>query len=485
MSLWTRIIMQAAHDEYGLRELIVAIGAHTISQELQHIGNAAEGAKMKQFAMQRYGEAVREINLRLSELDYEEGTRKALLACLLICCFEGLLGNTFASLKHAESGNKMMRKWIKKHGSNHRKAGITSPAPLVIEPEIVQAYLRIDEQVTTFRGTRDDEEHESIIEETNDTVAGMPTMFSSNSEARQYLEVMERRAAHFGCLLVGGFNFSVEPDPFRDLDQDQESINFRLKRVQFLREVLLGDIERWTAAFGRFAEGKPEAMGFPKSPAYFLLARNKVLEIMVGNCLSQDLASYEKYLPQFRMIIATCEQIVQLTQHMDDGQQYGDYKFEFGIVMPLHTTAKWCQDRALRRRAIDLMRAHKSSKGEPMREGVWDSATFAKWDEIMMEAEEADGAENGTSGGAKCRVTSITCDQATKQIRLNISRGNEEKMVVGLVDWRRLDDCSQGTKIGDQDELLLPASKFTSIIPPTTWKMMLPTRSANGKVVGE
>jgi hypothetical protein len=478
-SLWARIIMQAAHDEYGLRELIIAIGAFTVSQELRQTGHAAEGAKMKQFALQRYGEAIREMNLRLSEISYDEGTRKALIGCLLICCFEGLLGNTFMTLKHAESGNKVLRKWIKKYGSNNRKAGIASPAPLVIEDEIVQAYLRIDEQVTTFRGTRDDEEHENVLEETSGTIAGMPTSFSNKHEARMYLELIERRTAHFGCLLAGGFKFSVEPDLLREHDQDQDQELTRFKRAQVLRDLLLDEIERWTAAFDRSSRYEPEATTY-MTGLYTLLARSKVLEIMVGISLSPDPKLYEKYLPQFQTIVDSCEKKIQL---MKNFQQHGDYKFESGIIMPLHTTAKLCPDRALRRRAIALMRAHTSSDGEPMREGVWDSATFATWDEVIMEAEEG---EQDISGGPKCRVTSIICDRATKQIRLEIVRGNDEKMVVGLVDWRRLDHCSQGMKngrqFGDQNEVLLPASKFTCITPSTTWEGMLTIRPGGCKV---
>ncbi|KAM3073947.1 hypothetical protein ACMFMG_008563 [Clarireedia jacksonii] len=355
--LWTRIIMQTAHEEHCLQELVTALGAVTISQELRETGQVSESDKVKQSALQRYGTAIRVMNLRLSKCEYEDGTRKALIGCLLISYFEGILGNTFAALRHAQSGNKVMHQWIKMHRSNHRKAGVGSPAPYLIEDEIVQFYTRIDEIITTARGMRKDEEHEGVLEETSATTAYMPTTFSSNHEARTYLELIERRAAHFGCLVARGFNSSVEPDPVKDHDHDQEAMRCSLKRVEALREVLLGEIQHWAAALDRFSRKQPEGMASPYSKSTVLIARSKVLEIMIGNSLSRDLASYNKYLPQFQTIVNMCESALESIKD----EQGGENNFDFGIIMPLHTTAEWCQDSALRYQALALIRAYRSS----------------------------------------------------------------------------------------------------------------------------
>lgn len=60
-----------------------------------------------------YGKAIRSMKNDLSSSTGSggdgESVRRVLIACLLVCCLEGMWGNSFNTLAHARSGLQVLR----------------------------------------------------------------------------------------------------------------------------------------------------------------------------------------------------------------------------------------------------------------------------------------------------------------------------------------------------------------------------------------
>ncbi|ESZ97867.1 hypothetical protein SBOR_1743 [Sclerotinia borealis F-4128] len=393
-SLWDRIIMQAAHDESYLREMLIAIGSFTESKDVQLRGYKDEAVQMRIFAVKRYGLALRSMSVGLSKLESSDGPRKALIGCLLVCCFEWLLGNNLTALTHAGSGIRILRQWLRSYKAKNYKAGLCSPDSGVIEDELVQAFLRLDKQVATFGdpGTRED--HKEIIYESFETVQNMPKAFSDINEARLYLELVERRSIHFGYLAAGGNPAAESTNSSTSIVTTkghlQEHSAPQVVDLGALKYDMTQSLIKWKSALDLFYADIPPSDNHQIAEANLLIAQSIAMNIIMTIAPRGARQDDEKLIPGYQRILAICEEIVNETQ---DQRQHGNFKFEQGVIMPLHITAKWCQDRSIRKRAINLLRRYRSCDGEPMREGVWDSEMFAEWDECSWE--DADGSEWG------------------------------------------------------------------------------------------
>lgn len=385
--------MQAAHDESYLREMLVAIGSLTESKDVQLRGYTDEAVQMQIFAVKRYGLALSSMSVGLSRLSSNEGPRKALIGCLLVCCFEWLLGNNLTALRHAGSGIKILRQWLRSYQGRNYKTGLCSPDPRVIEDELVQAFLRLDKQVATFGDPETREVHKEVLDESNETVQNMPSIFSDVQEARLYLELLERRGIHFGYIAAGNcLKESTEVSTSIVLaNQDRAT---ELAYVQSLKGIIPQGLIKWKLAFDAFYATIPPSDAEQITGAKNLIAQSTAMRIIMSIAPGAPPPDPEKLFLEYESILCICDEILEETR---DQRQLGNFKFEQGVIMPLHITAKWCTDRSIRRRAIDLLKSYRSSDGEPMREGVWDSETFAEWDECVLESGEGsewgDGSE--------------------------------------------------------------------------------------------
>ncbi|QSZ33464.1 hypothetical protein DSL72_005032 [Monilinia vaccinii-corymbosi] len=393
-TLWDRIIMQAAHDESYLREMLVAIGSLTVSKDVQLKGYTDEAVQMQIFAVKRYGLALRSMSIGLSKLEDSEGPRKALIGCLLVCCFEWLLGNSSTALRHAGGGIRILRQWLRSYRGKKYKAGLCSPDSRVIEDELIQTFLRLDKQVATFGDPESNEERRAIIDESNETVRNMPSIFSSLQEARLYLELIERRGTHFGYIAAEYFAQKRTGSSTSLVDNAAEAAYMETLRYEIPQALI-----RWKLAFDIFYSGIPPSDTGQLHSAKTLLAQSTAMSIIMALSSGGAPKDGEELLSRYQSILSTCEEILEETK---DQRQLGNFKFEQGIIMPLHIAARWCHDGTTRRKAIDLLRSYRSGDGEPMREGVWDSGTFADWDECTLEnrygSEWGDGSERFGDG---------------------------------------------------------------------------------------
>ncbi|CZR68084.1 uncharacterized protein PAC_17983 [Phialocephala subalpina] len=466
-TLWDCLIMQAAHDEAFVRDAIIAIGALTESKMALRRGSSVEAPEMRRFALHRYGRAIRTMRSSLAIRETSDNPRKALIGCLLVCCFEGLNGNSFTALSHARSGNELLRDWLKNHKWKAHNVGICSPASEIIEDELVQAFARLDDQVATHFSSRSLEEHEILMNEGNETVERMPSTFSDVHEARLYLELIERRATHFMCTVTGSLVRNMNDQVARS-SEDPENQGEIPKKLQVERNKFAQEVIRWGLAFQRLYASIPALSSSLSVAANMLLARCSVMDIVITSSLdTNDNTSFDKHLPEFNAIVLLCESILNATK---DSRCHGDYMFDVGIVMPLHAVSKWCRDRTVRRRAISLLRSYTNSDGEPMREGVWDSSMVAEWNQRYMELEEEGVETEFIPEHARIRVTEITVNPEKKYGWCEYVRGSpgfERPKISSYISWQRNRSIAlleggkaDKTSSSPSGVLILPMSKF-------------------------
>jgi hypothetical protein len=100
VGIWSRVILQASHQEQFARVTIVSIGALDIAMKYQtpHSGVSAGDQSGKvdnehyQFALQQHGKALKLMRASPSD-DKGHHVRKALISCLLNICFETFRGD--------------------------------------------------------------------------------------------------------------------------------------------------------------------------------------------------------------------------------------------------------------------------------------------------------------------------------------------------------------------------------------------------------
>jgi hypothetical protein len=134
----------------------------------------------RQFAYRTYGKALRKMQLAI---DAGAGPRLALIACLLVVCFESHTGDRYKAVSHAQHGLQVLQQW----------RGLSSS----IEDEITDAFRNLDIQIITVSDIRTLDTHQKLLEADTALANSMPRCFQTLDEAKHYWHVIARRSCHF------------------------------------------------------------------------------------------------------------------------------------------------------------------------------------------------------------------------------------------------------------------------------------------------
>jgi hypothetical protein len=159
-----------------------------------------------------------------------------------------------------------------------------------------------------------------------------------------------------------------------------------------------GQVDYFTTLMTKFLTAMRILMNM-KEP--FLTSRDKVsaaaLQLHVLNSYVSFCIEYlppacqphdNALLPQMREMVSLCEKIIPFASGgTESAEQRTSFCLDIGYVIPLYTVASQCQDIALRRKAIDLLRS------TPRQEGLWNSLVVAKAAERILEIEESVGGQ--------------------------------------------------------------------------------------------
>ncbi len=346
------------------------------------------------------------------------------MACMLVCSFEGLFGNTVTALSHARSGQILVENFLAEH--THpipSQEGITSPAPHVIENKLLQAASYFEAQIIGLFDRRSPADHARLKIEGQETIARMPRSFKDLDEACVYWDLVSRRSMHFVCEyspdsqrgLIAYADYEVGEPPLTSHPGEHLPNREQLGRCHVEKKNYLDDLARWSAAFSdlysrlKRTTNKRQVMG-----GHTLYVKSKSMEMNVGSAMESGICSHDKYFSHFREIVTLSREIIRIKKTFTQS----DFAVELGIIPSLHATAKLCRERKIRRDAIELLQWYDS------REGHWDSKSMAEVDSCVMELEEEGIETEYIPEFARVRVLSITPDDGGEWATLDYVRGS-------------------------------------------------------------
>jgi len=153
--LWTKIILQASESEEYVRDAVIALGAlsmtNSMLQEPRYHGapgtNPAVMPREKKietskehylFALRHYSQAIEK--MKEAVVLTNAGLRAALIASLLIICFETYHGN----FQSADRQVKVIAGLLKEYCSNTKNQKIPArPITEIIEQDLIEAVIRL------------------------------------------------------------------------------------------------------------------------------------------------------------------------------------------------------------------------------------------------------------------------------------------------------------------------------------------------------
>ncbi|RDW72092.1 hypothetical protein BP5796_08126 [Coleophoma crateriformis] len=462
--LWSRLLLQASQDQPYIRNAIFAIGALSKTHRgggvgayrYKTIGTGDNELALQQyhsFALRHYDKFLRGVRENIT--DDEAGRRMAMIACILVVCIETLQNHSQAAFFHSRAGIDLMHDWLAKRpcpaseiregdgaqpNSPKRLPGIASPAPQIVEDELVQQFSRMEIQHLVQFDLRTPERHARLKHEGSTSIKLMPTEFTDTQEAMHFMNLIRRRTYHFMAEILvnrnrtAGRRHSLLNFGDHEVYQQDENVNFSFQRVtvpeevQVEREMYASENRRWAQAF------EPLFRSINKSGSYREKIRANLLKIislalpirLAGHLAASELV-YDQYLPEFRQILALGESVLDHPDLFVDGS----FSFDLGITYDFSIICMSCRDRTLRRRALALL--NKKS----WREGPFGSKTMADVATCVMEFEEKASDTEYIPEQARVKLTNVHVDVAKRSITLTLLQGTGEsaRQITAHRDW--------------------------------------------------
>ena len=371
-TLWNRIVLQACVDEPCILQCTVAISALGKACKVKASPLANTYEVHHQYALQQYGKALE--RLREITSNGEDTFRVVLLASLLIFCFESFHGDVRLALKHVEHAVELMHGWLSSNVGHTDRKGF-SPAPHIIEDEVVTAYSRLDIHVMSWLDTPQPS-RTSIIKFAVTEPQPMPKSFGTLTEAKTFFDDIGNRV----------FQFLETP---REAKPKIPATPAGMQKILSTDQGLPSqdppvakELREWSAAFKLvLANARTPAGYLDFVGALTLRVHVLTLELSLRSYFfnETDIQPYDTFLPEYCEIVALCKSVTEHHRFVKS------FIFDTGIVGPLFVIVTKCRDRMLRQEAISVLK-----KASSRREGVWDALMVARVGEALLEYEGED-----------------------------------------------------------------------------------------------
>ncbi|KUJ09974.1 uncharacterized protein LY89DRAFT_267533 [Mollisia scopiformis] len=373
--IWPRSFLMASEAVWPIRKGLIALGALdlTSKEALSQIreGPTKEGITDNYlFALQEYTRFIR----GMKQVMAPEDLRTQLLASIIIICFESYLGDPKAVEFQVRTCIKLLDQWKKKHQKPWHHP-LKSPAPNMVEDELLHLFERLDLEVISQNAARDfsREEHLRLKDEGIEAIANMPEAFSGIDEARMYGNLLHRRTVHFA-------------NAYDDKTAPHISVWERVSASA--TPAVLDDFETQRKAWYRWGQAFDPLFKHSLTPegasTFFIMsvlrAHYLVLQLLFESVFQKDEVFYDYFHNDFVEMLALCKGLL--------ANESSKFVLSAHTIVVLDLVAKKCRDPEVRREAIKLL-------GEkPRREAFWDSVMAAKICAWIMEVEE-EGMVNG------------------------------------------------------------------------------------------
>ncbi|KAK0101731.1 hypothetical protein ONS95_006886 [Cadophora gregata] len=404
-SLWSQLIPQVSHAEPFIRHAIIALGA---MRKITHgPDNAGEGFQLSPanapdffYALRQYEKALQ--GMRQTIADGRKDIQKALIACILVFCFETLTNKMNNAVVNAESGLLLLHSWMRENLPNHVGCNPSKEwQDHRIEEDLMIAFSTLDLQVLFFRDGRPARTHEYVINSADGSIAQMPAEFGTLKAAHNFWMLIMRRNYHFIVMVLGQGKASEMCGPLMHGDAPYEdcvnifpggNIFSTPKEPPFeLFPACMrycDDVARWTKASAQVFRDMETTGTEEERVLIALLKIHSIMgPIMLTSAFFTTQTAYDQYLSEFRKIITLCEWVLPRLMGPAGGKAV--YHFDLGVLVGLFLVGAKCRDLTLRNRAIDLLFGYR------LREGFWDSAAAGLFIVWARDLDEEGRDENG------------------------------------------------------------------------------------------
>ncbi|KFY45973.1 hypothetical protein V494_00673 [Pseudogymnoascus sp. VKM F-4513 (FW-928)] len=408
-SLWNSLMLQSSQQEPFVRHSITAIGALLKSHEAAYLAGVRPRSAVvpymarlhRSFAISKYDTAVRSMRKAISA--GASNPRQTLLGCILVVCFEMLIGNSPLAIKHAHSGTSILRQWRSETQTpSQKQRQVLSPAPLVVEDEIVGAFRSLSMQIVTLGEDASATSGKNIMDyrDVTDTAS---LSCSDLGDTHAYLNEIVCHMYQF---------ISAIPNKLDSLALIEDTCvitNMAIYRTSFeitdnvrvQQAHLAAEIANWKRQFNPLFEGlciKDDGDESTFSCASHVAAMMQIqaiaATILTAGVLITDETEYDKFNCQFGQLVDLAALIVRLRLRSKKSNSWvGGPWIDIGLTPQLFVVVTRCRDPIIRRKAIQLLEGWYI-------EGFWDPALIAQIGLFIMEVEE-EGLEEVDFGWEK------------------------------------------------------------------------------------
>jgi hypothetical protein len=378
-SFWSQIILQESHRHEFVLKAICAIGALNKATKADHWAvllpeNSemlrAEAITHRESALKMYGSALR--HMRALAATSQHDLRRIVISSLLVYAFETFHGSPDVAFSHSLIGDRLICNWLLKLGTH---SGVNSPAPSVLEDEILRAMVRVDLTMMTFTDVRGRQTHMRGKIDGQPGIDTMPLLFERHYDAMRYLELLMRRSCHFAYLsfttsqskrLQREFQTST---PLRGVEM--VSGNTIYSSPYIVTPALIAESQSYLHELQRFedvfnplynsvlASGTKDDEICVKCLRMWLLTTR----IMIAGTVFAEESQYDDFLPEF-------EELLELGRYLTGtclDYRRGEPKFglDLGVVSPFFMVGLRCRERRVRREVFGVLLSN------PNREGPW------------------------------------------------------------------------------------------------------------------
>lgn len=448
---WPYLLLQTGHRQPFIQHATITIGAlskifklggvRAESSFAPRMGISEDEVALQRhylFALQQYHKFIRGTRAYLSA--QESDKRVVLISCLLVTCIERLQNHKQSSLTQARSGLKIMQQWIEdnttpevleERTSGERGwsiasvPGISSPAPHIIEDDIVQQFRRL-ELTSLALNNLNPGRHRRFNRDEEAALSVMPPTFTDIEDARLYLELILGRAYHFMTEARRAWHCKKPIFSVRYSDEDNPAIKeaadlpepsgLSPDELDEEQQIHAAANKRWDDAFQHLFRHLQKSVSASHPDlllATLLKIRSLSLSIRLAGATCVSELVYDRYASEFQKIISLARPMVENSQNFTDGS----FCFDQGFIYELVLVALTCRDRALRREAIELLET------KDWREGIWGSKRVADGARFILETEEESVETEFIPETARARLVRMDVDVEKRQAYIQCVQG--------------------------------------------------------------
>ncbi|RDW62581.1 hypothetical protein BP5796_10883 [Coleophoma crateriformis] len=430
-SLWDRLIPQISEHVPFVRHAIIAIGSLQKSRSQQQKSPfSGDDYVQYQYALKQYDRSLRSMREAIAA-GYHD-LRKALIACLLVYCFEGILGNQASAIAHAESGLMLLYHW--KHSKTMAKPwklARTAWEEDYLEREITEAFTALDLQVLCFIDSRSQEIHRQTVQ-AESALLGTMSRFTDFAGAKEFWQHMINRNYHFSKSLQHydltaaheereGDSWEGEAKMTKDELLGSSTINgpvtVKQEQMQYRQQ-----IHQWMEATSKiFTEIKAWGNQEEQVGAAILQMQAYTNDIMLAGAFFTSDIEYDVFHPEFTKMVELGEFIYPNLVGRPSANYLSltslRFHFDFGIVAALFLVASRCRFDTIRQRAIALLLSAN------YREGIWDALAVANIAVWLRSIEREDiGEDDFVREEKRAFLTAISIDLHRKKAVVSCSQ---------------------------------------------------------------